>query len=280
MSKAQGTPLSTYDWPWFTGVTPPKSSANKLRPLSDAGKEKIMRQLGELVYELSRLRLEKLGSLLKEADGYVVKECLAPGFVWRGRDSLDTDRGPFNGESAYYESLASTTRMHAQELPMKTHLFSAPVPTPSEFSNWTSYLSATDRWNDFAKVGGKIDGSKNRLDYCIVSELAKEMILELNRGTASGGFPIRHPDLSVNNIFVDDDLHISCIIDWGFASSVPLIELVAVPGMPYPRCRAGPSLAAAFKGGFEGKGGHIEPQLWEDSEKIWHFQRLVSMDSL
>lgn len=119
------------------------------------------------------------------------------------------------------------------------------------------------------------------MDCCIVSGLAKEMIPEFSRAIVlSGGFPIRHPDLSVNNIFVDDDLHITCIIDWGFAFSVPLAELLAVPGMPYPRCRAGPSLAAAFKGGFEGKGGHVEPQLWEDSEKIWHFQRLVSMDSL
>lgn len=131
MSKAQGTPLSTYDWPWFTGVTPPKSSATKLRPLSDAGKEKIMRQLGELAYELSRLRLDKIGSLFEETGGFVVKECLTRGFVWRGRDSLDIERGPFNGELAYYASLASAIRMHAQELPMDTYLFSAPIPAPS-----------------------------------------------------------------------------------------------------------------------------------------------------
>lgn len=106
------------------------------------------------------------------------------------------------------------------------------------------------------------------------------MIPNFSRGTVSGAFPIRHLDLSVNNIFVNDDLDITCIIDWGFASSVPFAELLAVPGMPYPRCPADPSLVAAFKAGFEGKGGRVEPQLWEDSQKIWHFQRLVCMNSL
>ena len=281
MSKAQGTPLSTYDWPWFTGITPPNLSTTKSQLLSDAGKKIIMRQLGEIVYELSRLRLDKIGSLFEETNGYVVEECLAPGFVWRGRDSLDIDRSPFDRELAYYESLISATKMHAQELPMETHLFSAPIPTPSEFSNWTSYQTAADRWNDFAKVGGKIDSGKNRLDYCILSGLVKEMIPKFTRDTpSSGGFPIRHPDLSVNNIFVDDDLRITCIIDWGFVSSVPFAELLAVPGMPYPRCQSGPSLVAAFEDGFEGKGGHVDPQLWEDAEKLWHFQRLVFIDSL
>lgn len=80
-----------------------------------------------------------------------------------------------------------------------------------------------------------------------------------------GAFPIRHPDLSVNNLFVNDDLHITCSIDWGFASSVPFAELLAVPGMSYPRGSAGPSLVAAFRVGFEEKGGRIEPHgLGED----------------
>lgn len=91
MSKAQGTLLSSYDWPWFTHAKPPRPSAIKRRPLTDAGKEKIMHQLGALVYEFSQLRLDKIGSLFGEAGDYVVKECPAPGLVWRGRDSLDID---------------------------------------------------------------------------------------------------------------------------------------------------------------------------------------------
>lgn len=280
MSKAQGTPLSAYDWPWFTGVVPHQSSTSKLRPLSDAGKENVMRQLGELVYELSRLRLDGIGSLFEDGGGYVIRESLTPAFVWKERDYLDINRGPFNQEAVYFEALIAATRLHAQELPMGTHLFSSPIPTPSEFSSWASYLSAANRWNDFAKLGGKIDSGKNRLDYCIVSDLLKEMIPKFNRGIVSGVFAICHPDLSVNNIFVDDDLNITCIIDWSFATSIPFVELLAVPGMPYPRCHTDPSLVVAFKDGFEGKGGTIASQLWEDSEKIWHFQRLVFMDSL
>ena len=125
-----------------------------------------------------------------------------------------------------------------------------------------------------------IDRGQNRLDYRIVSELAKEMIPKFNRGTASEAVPLHHPDLSVNNIFVDDDLHITCVIDWGFASSVPFAELLAAPGMPYPRCLADPSFIATFRPGFEEKAGRVKSQFWEDSGKGKHFQLLIFMDSM
>lgn len=94
------------------------------------------------------------------------------------------------------------------------------------------------------------------------------------------GFPLRHSDRSVNNLYVDDDLNITCVIDWGFSSSVPFTELLTTSGMPYPRCLPGPSLVASFRAGFKHEYGDVPFSYWEDVEKIWHFQRLVYMDSL
>jgi hypothetical protein len=45
------------------------------------------------------------------------------------------------------------------------------------------------------------------------------------------GYPLGHPDLHLGNIFVDDDLNITCIVDWGSASTVPLPELLSAPGL-------------------------------------------------
>ena len=46
--------------------------------------------------------------------------------------------------------------------------------------------------------------------------------LQSDSDPASDGFPLAHPDLHHGNIFVDDNHNITCIIDWGSASSVPV----------------------------------------------------------
>lgn len=140
-------------------------------------------------------------------------------------------------------------------------------------------------------VGSKIDSSKNRLDYIIAGGLLEGMISSFTIKTdeiANGhhdGFPIRHPDLSVNNIFVDDDYNITCIIDWAFASYVPMAELLTTPGLPHPKDDTEPSLTAAFRAGFT---KHLEreeskivlPAVWEATRKVWHFTRLINLDAL
>lgn len=146
------------------------------------------------------------------------------------------------------------------------------------------YDSARKRWNDVVAVDAKFDIGKNRLDYCIASDMARDMMAQtLGEATlsSSGGFPTRHLDLSTNNILVDDDLNITCIIDWSFASSVPRAELLACPGMPHPRCRPDSSPVPAFRSRFEERSDcKIDPQLWHHTEVVWSFQRLVSVDSL
>lgn len=53
------------------------------------------------------------------------------------------------------------------------------------------------------------------------------------------------------------------------------------PGMPHPRWLPYPPLISAFRARFEEKlGRSVDTQFWRDTGKVWHFQRLVSMDSL
>lgn len=94
------------------------------------------------------------------------------------------------------------------------------------------------------------------------------------------GFPIRHTDLSVSNIFIDDD----CNIGWAFPSSVPMAELLTTPGLPHPRHDTEPSHTAAFRAGFT---NHLEgeemkilhPAVWK-TRMVWLFPRLVDLDAL
>ena len=96
------------------------------------------------------------------------------------------------------------------------------------------------------------------------------------------GVPLFHPDLSCQNIFVDDELNISCIIDWAFALSVPQSMLLVCPGLPHPRDRIQPSLINPFSRAFVAAGGF-------DGEKdlrfsygsiFWTFSCLVNLDAL
>jgi hypothetical protein len=66
--------------------------------------------------------------------------------------------------------------------------------------------------------------------------------------------PQYHPDFSTNNVFVDDDLNVACIIDWACTASVPKSMLLC-PGLPHSRNETQPYLAESFAEGFiEGQG--------------------------
>ncbi|KAJ5432348.1 Aminoglycoside phosphotransferase, partial [Penicillium daleae] len=109
----------------------------------------------------------------------------------------------------------------------------APVPSRSDYSSRMQYESAVDQWNDFVTIGRKIDSAENRLDYMIAGDILRDIVRNFNLAVIKPGtFPLCHPDLSVNNIFVDDDYNISCIIDWAFSSSIPESMLLAPPGLP------------------------------------------------
>ncbi|OBT77340.1 hypothetical protein VF21_03433 [Pseudogymnoascus sp. 05NY08] len=91
-------------------------------------------------------------------------------------------------------------------------------------------------------------------------------------------------DLSTSNIFVDSDLDITCVIDWAFASTVPVSTALITPGLPHPRDGTEQFLDLAFKSGFVADRPHgeakLELSLWECTRRAWFFTRLVLLDGL
>lgn len=186
--------------------------------------------------QLSTIRFDEIGSLVEHGDGnYVVGECLSPALLWQWRDSLEgIDRGPFLEEAQYLGSLVSAFTSHAMELPLTPHAFFAPIPHHSKYPDWTRYRAAVRRWNDFVSIGGKLESSNNRLSYCIAGQFLRDMIPHIS--IAAGYFTLSHPDLHSGNIFVDADVNVTCIIDWGSASSGPITELLVAPGVRNLAC--------------------------------------------
>ncbi|RFU28974.1 hypothetical protein B7463_g7351, partial [Scytalidium lignicola] len=290
MSKAPGTQLQEFRWDFFP--VGKESTLIKPRPqLTQTQKEKIMRQLGKITSQLLDLRFDKIGSLCQEAGEYHVGDCFSPAFIFHDRHTLwdEMSRGPFEHDNDYYEALILAFLLHVQALRLQHNVFFAPIPIHKDFETPLSRKLATNRWQDFVQVGAKIDSGKNRLDYCTVGQFLKQMILNISGKsftTLAGlndGFPLCHPDLSTGNIFVNDDFNIICIIDWAFASTVPVSTCLITPSMPHPRDDTDITLDSAFKAGFTehcGSGRVITPELWEHARRAWLFSRLVLLDGL
>ncbi|KPM38167.1 hypothetical protein AK830_g8396 [Neonectria ditissima] len=276
MSKAPGRVLSEYDWVEFHLRVPGYPLRRQLLSLTDRDREKIMNQLGTITSCLSMNHFDKIGSVFENSDGgYSIGECLSPSLIWQWRDQLEgIDRGPFHHESQYLNSLISAFISHAKELSLTPHSFFAPIPNPLEYPHWTNYHTAVRRWQIFCSIDGKdVEGSKNRLSYCIAGQFLYEMVPDL----ATGSFVLSHPDLHLSNIFVDDEFNVTCIIDWGSASSVPMTELLATPGFIGSVSPPTESLVAAFRAGFSQGGQKLDSKLWDKAEKMWHFSRLVRL---
>jgi hypothetical protein len=165
MSKAPGTQLQDFRWdphPLEKGGFPQHPHLSKTQ------KEKIMRQLGGIASQLLNLRFSKIGSLFEEAGEYRVGKCLSPAFIFHDRETLGDDilRGPFEHDDDYYQALISVFLLHVQGLRLQHNVFFAPIPILKDFETSQSRRSASRRWEDFVKIGAKIDSGKNRLDYC------------------------------------------------------------------------------------------------------------------
>lgn len=252
-----------------------------------------MYQLGEITSQLYNLRFDRIGSLVEDENSITVTKCLYPALLWHRRDIYgedDISRGPFSTEAEFYKALLSAFVLHVECLPMDHHVFFAPVPLPHEYQSFEQYRFATDLWNDFITLGLKNDSGRNRFDYVLAGTVIKTFIpsltdahLALREGKK--GFPLHHPDLSVNNVFVDADFKITCIIDWSFSSCVPLPIPLSTPGLPHPRNDMDPTLTAPYRMGIiEGlrssTGVSLTPSIFSTSRKAWLFARIVNLDSL
>lgn len=279
MSEAPGRPLSDF-WRPSTSSNPDLDMQNKAKVLS---------QLGALTWKLSQLQLDKIGSLFEENGTFHIKECLSRGHVLHGRYQLDIPRGPFTSTTDFHESLISAFLEHAESLDMSTHCFVAPIPLQENYQSFSQYRRAVDLWDNFVTVGCKIDSSTNRLDYMIAGEALRDMTQKLEFPAVNpGSFPLFHADLSVNNIYVDDDCKITCIIDWGFASSVPESMLLAPPGLRQFSDEISSELyshfingfVAAIPGSFEKKKTVRYRENLDRSRLFWRFTRLLNLDSI
>ncbi|KAH8433017.1 uncharacterized protein LDX57_010655 [Aspergillus melleus] len=251
-------------------------------------KAKVLAQLGGITWKLSQLRFDKIGSLFEENGSFVVKGCLSRGHVLHERYSLEIPRGPFTSEFDFYDSLVSAFSEHSEILQLSHHCFVAAVPLYDDYSSSAQYRSAVDLWNDFVTTGGKIDTADNRLDYIIAGDALRDMIPRLQLPAVNpDAFPLCHADLSVNNIYVDDEYNITCIIDWAFASSIPESMLLATPELPQYRDELSSELHAPFKNGFiAAMPGHMERlirkycELLEQGQVVGKLSRLLSLDSI
>ncbi|KMU72819.1 hypothetical protein CISG_03253 [Coccidioides immitis RMSCC 3703] len=129
-----------------------------------------------------------------------------------------------------------------------------------------------DRWHDFVALGSKIDGSENRADYTIVGDLLAEM------------------RLNVNNIFIDEEYNITCLIDWAFCSSLPLSVAVTEPGLPQSRHELSEQLREEFRQGFQETPYVMSQQvdlkerallcrILQHSRPMWLLSRVLNFDA-
>ncbi|KAL9037972.1 MAG: hypothetical protein Q9214_005469 [Letrouitia sp. 1 TL-2023] len=290
MSKAVGSPLRDI---WDSRKAPYDSR------ISQEQKEKVVFQLGFITEALSRLCFSEAGSVFEEdRDGeFRVSTCLSRGLLLNQRYAIENiPRGPFRSDKEYYTAHMSAYIEQARYFPLGHHCFFAPIPARNEYRNDTEFRKASNWWSDFVTVQSKIDSSENRVDYIIAGEVLSDVLLQWidNHSTrplddSGPRFAVHHPDLSVNNIFVDAESNITCIIDWAFCSTVPLSTLLTAPGLPQSRCELDASLSSVFEVGFQyalriNAAAHTasinsELSLLRYSRLVWLFLRISSFDS-
>ncbi|EER36593.1 conserved hypothetical protein [Histoplasma capsulatum H143] len=276
-----------------------KAPGSSLQPhwthMSSDDKAKILRQLGSITWQLCQLKFDRIGSLFEGPRGPVIKTCLARGLLVCERHTLPLNRGPFTSTIDFYKALISAFQEHASILPLNAHCFLAPFPLPEEFEDSNQFDRARDRWHDFVAIDSKIDGSDNRTDYMIVSDLLADMREKWVRDTSlkedSCYFSLHHPDISVNNIFIDEEYNITCLIDWAFCSSVPLSLAIAEPGLPQSRHELPEVFREEFRRGFSeaaySTSNRADPaenallcRILQLSRPMWLISRLLSFDTV
>ncbi|KGO36870.1 Aminoglycoside phosphotransferase [Penicillium expansum] len=285
MSKAQGKALETM---W--GGTDIHHRLDSLEI------NKVMSQLGHITWKLAQVRFDKVGSLFEGNGFFFIGECLSKGHIQHKRDCLaGIPRGPFFSETDFFRSLIAALIRHAEMLPLIHHCFTAPVPSKNDYPNKDLWEGACDLWNQYVTVGQKIDSAANRVDYVIAAHLVNQLIFEYAGKWSEVTTPVRfalcHPDLTMGNIFVDNQYNITCIIDWAFATTVPLPLLLSPPGFPQSRHKLDERFYLGFRDGFEDAAGSNANSQLEDlsvskaiectqnSQFAWCLTRFLAFDS-
>ncbi|PON24287.1 hypothetical protein TGAM01_v206975 [Trichoderma gamsii] len=107
---------------------------------------------------------------------------------------------------------------------------------------------------------GSIMAELSDYRFAKIGQFLVETIPHLISGFESS-FTLSHPDLHVGNIYVDDDLNITCIIDWSSTSTGPIAELLATPGLGGSARPPSESLTTAFRASFGQRSTRIGLEL-------------------
>ncbi|OJD10628.1 hypothetical protein AJ78_08412 [Emergomyces pasteurianus Ep9510] len=165
---------------------------------------------------------QEIGSLFEKSEYLQVHDCLSRALMDFERDSLsELSQESFTSEGEYFNGLVVTGLLqHAECLQLSHHYFFTLCSTHNRYDNDQEYRRACDQWNNFVALESKIDGSNNQINYTVVrdclrgitSKWAEEMSAPA-QNISFKRFSLHHPDLNMNNIFVDDNCSITCIID-------------------------------------------------------------------
>ena len=160
---------------------------------------------------------------------------------------------------------------------------------------WISNDVRLMKWLRHCRI--EINSSHNRIDFVIADETFFVMITKWTHDLSDNllrndqrRFVIHHSDLSVNNIFVDEEFNITCIIDWAFCSTVSLFILLTAPDLSQSRHELNESLLSMFEKEFrhalkenvQRKDINAENRLcWmlSHSRSMWLFSRILTFDS-
>jgi aminoglycoside phosphotransferase (APT) family kinase protein len=170
-------------------------------------RHKLIRNMASIVHELGTLTFPAIGQLRCSATG--------PGKVAVGQ--LVSRRGeivgPFSTSTEYYHSRARLIVDHLKSG------YNEPAATPGVDKN--THSTQEDKQQALAVRAATI--------------LAERSIID---GTYAGPFPLKHPDLSFQNVLVDENFVVVAVLDWSFASTVPPEEFSyfhtpATPRLPF-----------------------------------------------
>ena len=273
------------------------SEKNRLNMFHEQ-KTKIIFQLEVITWQLSRLCFDQAESLFEKDEKFQIKICLSRDLLLNERHSLeDFNRESFKSEKNYYETHVSTFLKHVKYLQLDHHCFFAPIFARNEYDDYAEFRKASDWWSDFVTVQFKIDDSDNRIDYVIAEEMLSEMITrwtndvsKFHLNDCKHQFFIHHSDFSIDNIFVDEDFNITCIIDWAFYFSVSLSMLLIASDLLQSWYEVDVSLLPAFENEFRyalqenTQRENIETEMTlcrtlSCSRPMWLLSRILNFDS-
>ena len=277
----------------------PKTCLKTLwKTLKPQQKHQIVSQLDVLIEQLFELRFDQAESLFESEKQLTVNVCLFRELILKKRYIFENvSREPFRSKNEFYDAHISIFYDHVKSLLLSSHCFLTSILESTDYSNETLFHETSNWWSDFVIIQYKIDNCENKTDYIVAKKLLmksfKQWNDEISRDLPNrfvNRFALHHFDLSLNNIFVDAKLNITCIIDWTFNFTVSLFMLLAALGLPQTCSEFNSSFSTAYEEKF-----HLalrarscqsagEKDLWfwmfKNSRPMWLFLKFIDLKSV